>query len=135
MSAAAGQPATDRVGRMSLSLPDTTVRPAHGSLAYYVRTKSFATAMHDHHGNGRTELWVKGTRDAQQEWVASDDRLYYVPPYVGPSGWIGIWLDVDVVDWPSVAELLVDGYLIQAGTRAATTLDPIALVATALAVH
>ncbi len=121
----------DRVGRMSLALPDTTVRPAHGSLAYYVRTKSFATVMHDHHGNGRTELWVKGTPDAQREWVTADSGRYYIPPYVGPSGWIGVWLDVDV-DWPALAELLVDGYLIQAGVRATAALEPATLLASAL---
>ena len=120
------------VARMSLALPDTTVKPSQGAQAYQVRGKSFAMVMHDHHGNGRTELWVKGSPDAQQEWVSGDPHRYYVPPYVGPNGWIGVWLDVDV-DWPAVAELLVEGHLIQAGPRAAAELDPVVLVAAALA--
>jgi predicted DNA-binding protein (MmcQ/YjbR family) len=124
----------DRVARMSLALPDTTVKPSHGAQAYQVRGKSFAMVMHDHHGNGRTELWVKGSPDAQQEWVAGDARRYYVPPYVGPNGWIGAWLDVEV-DWQAIAELLAEGYLIQAGRRAAAGLEPVALVAAALAAH
>lgn len=121
----------ERVARMSLRLPDTTVKPSHGSAAYQVRGKSFAMAMSDHHGNGRVELWVKGAPDTQQEWVVGDSARYYVPPYVGPSGWIGVWLDREV-DWPAVAELLVEGYLVQAGRRAATSLDPTVLVADAL---
>ena len=117
---------------MSLTLPDATVKPAQGAAAYQVRGKSFATVMHDHHGNGRTELWVKGSADAQREWVAGDPHRYYVPPYVGAGGWIGVWLDVEV-DWPAVAELLVDGYLIQAGARVTAGLDPVGLAATVLA--
>lgn len=116
-----------RVAAMCLSLPDTTVRPAHGAPAYRVRGKTFATVVDDHHGSGRTELWVKGAPGAQREWVAADRFRYYVPAYVGPTGWIGAWLDVQVA-WAAVAELLVDGYLVQTGPRAAATLDSMALV-------
>lgn len=115
-------------------MPEAKVKPSHGAQAYQVRGKSFAMVMHDHHGNGRTELWVKGSLDEQREWVAGDGRRYYIPPYVGPNGWIGVWLDLDV-DWPAVAELLVDGYLIQAGARAAAGLEPVSLVAVALSAH
>ena len=122
----------DKVGRMSMALPGTTVKPSQGALAYQVRARTFAMVMHDHHGNGRTELWVKGAPDAQAEWVADGSSRYFVPPYVGPNGWIGAWLDVDV-DWPAVAELLVDGYLTQSGPRASAGLEPGTLLADALA--
>ena len=116
-----------RLGRMALALAGTTVKPSHGAMAYQVRGKTFGMVMHDHHGNGRTELWVKASPGAQTEWVSADGSRYFVPPYVGPNGWIGCWLDVDV-DWPAVAELLVDGYLVQSGPRAATAVDPSALL-------
>jgi predicted DNA-binding protein (MmcQ/YjbR family) len=38
---------------------------------------------------------------------------FFKPPYVGPSGWIGIWLD-GKVDWAEVADLLRDSYLLVA---------------------
>lgn len=120
-----------RVGRMSLALPDTSVKPSQGSLAYQVRGKTFGMVMHDHHGNGRTELWVKASPGAQAEWVSADGSRYFIPPYVGRSGWIGSWLDVDV-DWPAIAELLVDGYLVQSGPRAAAAADPAQLLSAAL---
>lgn len=122
-----------RVGRMSLALPDTTVKPSQGALSYQVRGKTFSTVMHDHHGNGRTELWAKASPGAQAEWVATNGVLYFVPPYVGPNGWVGCWIDVPEVDWPAVAELLVDGYLVQTGPRAAADIDPSALVTAARA--
>ncbi len=117
----------DRVARMCLALPDTTVRPAHGAPAYQIRAKTFATVMADHHGSGRTELWIKGAPGAQREWVDSGGGKYYVPSYVGPTGWIGAWLDIDV-DWPAIGELLVEGYLIQSGRRATERQDPVALL-------
>jgi len=122
----------DRIGRMSLALPGTTVKPAQGAVAYQVRGKSFAMVLDDHHGNGRVELWVKNSMDVQREWITTDPARYYLPPYVGPNGWIGAWLDFDV-DWPAVAELLVDGYLIQAGPRATAGYEPAALGADVLA--
>lgn len=121
-----------RVGRMSLALPETSVKPSQGAFAYQVRGKTFGMVMHDHHGNGRTELWVKAVPGAQAEWVSADAR-YFVPPYVGPNGWIGSWLDIVDVDWPAIAELLVEGYLVQSGPRAAAGADPAQLLSAALA--
>ena len=39
---------------------------------------------------------------------AAPDR-FFVPPYVGPSGWVGVWLD-GKVDWAELADFLRDGY-------------------------
>ena len=124
----------ERVGRMSLALPDTSVRPAHGAPAYQIRGRTFATVMDNHHGSGRIELWIKGAPGAQAEWVATDPERYYVPAYVGPTGWIGVWLDRPI-DWSAVAELLVEGYLIQAGPRVGAELDPAALAGSLLEIH
>ncbi|SDO22015.1 Predicted DNA-binding protein, MmcQ/YjbR family [Nakamurella panacisegetis] len=122
---------TARIAVMCLALPDTSVRPAHGAPAYQVRGKTFATVMDDHHGSGRTELWVKGAPGAQAEWIAADPGSYYVPAYVGSNGWIGVWLDRPV-DWSAVAELLVEGYLLQSGPRTAASVDPKDLLRSAL---
>ena len=116
-------PRLARVDRMCLALPQTSVKQSHGSPYYMVRGKGFAASNHDHHGNGRTELWVKGAPGAQAEWMAQDPGRYYKPAYVGAYGWVGVWLDVEV-DWPAVTEILVDGYLDRLGPRAAAGLAP-----------
>ena len=46
----------------------------------------------NHHGDGRVALWLKAADGAQEHFVHSDSR-YYVPPYVGTRGWIGVELD------------------------------------------
>lgn len=46
---------------------------------------------------------------------AAPDR-FFVPPYVGPSGWIGVWLD-GKIDWRELDELLHDSYRMIAPKR------------------
>jgi predicted DNA-binding protein (MmcQ/YjbR family) len=52
---------------------------------------------------------------------ASPDR-FFSPPYVGPSGWVGVWLDGDV-DWEELLELLRDGYRLTAPKKLLARLD------------
>jgi len=41
--------------------------------------------------------------------VAQEPDRFFRPPYVGPSGWIGVRLDRDV-DWDEVRAILTDAY-------------------------
>ena len=47
-----------------------------------------------------------------------------MPPYVGPSGWVGIWLDGNA-DWDELALLLRDGYRLTAPKRLLRVLDEV----------
>jgi hypothetical protein len=42
--------------------------------------------------------------------VKDDPVTFFVPPYVGPKGWIGIRLDLPEVDWEAVSELARRAY-------------------------
>ena len=46
---------------------------------------------------------------------AAPDR-FFAPPYVGPSGWVGVWL-VGVADWKELAALLKDSCRLTAPKR------------------
>jgi predicted DNA-binding protein (MmcQ/YjbR family) len=48
--------------------------------------------------------------------VRAEPERFFVPPYVGPSGWVGIWLD-GTVDWAELADLLRDSYRLVAPKR------------------
>jgi hypothetical protein len=52
---------------------------------------------------------------------AAPDR-FFVPPYVGPSGWVGVWLDRGA-DWVELADLLRDAYVLVAPKRLASLAD------------
>ena len=73
--------------------PETKETVSHGAPTFWGGRKTFASLMDNHHGDGRLALWIKSTKDAQDDLVGANPDLFYVPPYVGPSGWIGLRLD------------------------------------------
>ncbi len=58
--------------------------------------------MDNHHGDGRVAVWLKAAPGVQEILVGADPRRFFVPPYVGPSGWIGVRVDLEP-DWDEIA--------------------------------
>jgi hypothetical protein len=82
-----------RVRRLCLSLPEATEKEAWGAPTFRVRNRMFAMFADDHHGDGRIALWCSALPGAQKMLVDSDPERFFVPPYVGPKGWVGLHLD------------------------------------------
>ena len=95
-----------------------------GSPTFRVRNKIFAmfADANDHHGAGRPAVWLKAAPGEQEAMVAAAPDCFFAPPYVGPKGWVGIWLD-DVVEWDDVDEFLRDSYRLVAPKRLCALLD------------
>ena len=86
--------ALERVRRLCLAFPETSERPSHGAPAFFIRrTRSFVMFADNHHGDGRLALWCAAPAGAQAMLVEANPDVYFVPPYVGPGGWIGVRLD------------------------------------------
>lgn len=83
-------------------------------LKFTIRKKSFAYYCDSHHGDGIVALWAKSTKPRQQELVTQHPERFFVPQYVGPSGWVALRLDLKKIDWGEVTELLIAGYRLQA---------------------
>lgn len=73
----------------------------------------------DHDGPA---YWIKAAPGSQQELVASDPDRFFVPPYLGPKGWVGVRLGSDL-DWDEVTELVTDAYRLSAPKRLVQQLD------------
>ncbi len=102
--------ALDAVRRLCLGFPEVTERLSHGSPAFFIRSrKTLAMFVDDHHGDGILGLWCPAGPGVQEELVAQEPDRFFRPPYVGPSGWIGVRLDRDV-DWDEVRAILTDAY-------------------------
>jgi hypothetical protein len=101
-----------------LPLPEVTERSGQ-HCAFQVRGKTFVWFTDDHHGDGMLAITFKAPPGAQDVLVSSDPDRYFVPPYVGHRGWIGLRLDTDVVDWDEVGDLLTDSYRLLAPRRLA----------------
>ena len=83
-------------------------------LAFKVKTKIFAYYVYDHHRDGRIALLCKAPPGEQSRLVKEDPGRYFVPPYVGPKGWVGLRLDSARVDWKTVKNLVFGAYFLTA---------------------
>lgn len=115
----------DPLGRLReiiAAWPETDERISHGSPTWWGGKKTFATFHDNHHGDGRVAVWLKSSFEMQSDLVENNPDAFFVPPYVGPSGWVGIRLDREV-DWAMVTALLEAGYRMVAPKRAIKLLD------------
>ncbi len=104
------QRALRQVREICLALPEVSERLSHGAPSFFIRgKKTLAMFVDDHHGDGILGLWCPAFPGVQAELLASEPDRFYRPPYVGPSGWIGVRLDRDV-DWGEIAEIVSDSY-------------------------
>jgi hypothetical protein len=119
-------PVDDALGRMRalcLALPEVTERLSHGAPTWFVRDKkTFVTYMDDHHGDGRLAIWCAAAAGAQELLVDEEPERFFVPPYVGHRGWLGVRLDVDP-DWGELAGIVEDAYRMVAPKRLVGQLD------------
>jgi hypothetical protein len=109
-----------RLRRVCLALPEAHEVEAWGEPTFRVRNKLFAmyAAPNNHHGAGRPAVWCKAAPGNQALMVRAEPARYFVPPYVGPSGWVGVWLDRNP-DWSEVRELMRDSYKLVAPKKLA----------------
>jgi len=98
------------VRRLCLKFPEAEERISHGMPNYRVRGgKVFVTYAVNHHGDGRIALWLNTPQDVQDAYVRAEPEHFFVPPYVGPSGWLGARLDAGLA-WQRVAPLVRAAY-------------------------
>jgi len=109
--------------RICLALPEATEKEAWGEPTFRVRDKIFAMCDNDHHGSGHFAVWCKAAPETQDLLVHADPARFFVPPYVGHKGWIGIRLNDRAVDWAVVTELATDAYRLIAPKRLIAVLD------------
>ena len=100
----------ERVRELCLGLPETSERLSHGAPTFFVRQKrSFVTVLTNHHGDGRFALWCAAPDGLQKLLVDADPERFFVPPYVGHRGWLGVRLDRGL-DRGELAGIVEDAY-------------------------
>ena len=102
--------ALERLREACLSLPETSERLSHGAPTFFVRGKrAFLMVLTDHHGDGRFAVWCAAPDGMQRVLTGSDPERFFVPPYVGHRGWLGVRLDRDL-SWDEIAGIAEDAY-------------------------
>ncbi|NUP09903.1 MAG: MmcQ/YjbR family DNA-binding protein [Polyangiaceae bacterium] len=101
--------AFEKVRKLSLAHPGVYEKEAWSEATFRVeKGKMFLMFADNHHDDGRVAFWCMATPDAREAWLALDDERFFVPPYVGPSGWVGVRLEGDV-PWDLVEDVIAEG--------------------------
>lgn len=99
-----------RVRAQCLALPATEERTSHGEPCWFAGGRTmFVMAAQQHHDD-RLAFWAAAPDGVQGALVAAEPERYFRPPYVGTRGWVGVWLDVDDVDWDRVEDVVEDAW-------------------------
>ncbi len=105
-----------RVRAIALALPGASEKLSHGEPAFFVRGRLFCTIDNNHHGSGHVAAWCNAPDGAQDALVAAKPKHFFVPPYVGTKGWLGIRLDSGL-EWSAIADLLEQSHRKTAAPR------------------
>lgn len=112
-----------RLRKLCLALPEANERLSHGEPTWFAgKGKVFAMFDNHHHGADHVAVWLPMPRGAQEMLVESSPDRFFRPPYVGPSGWVGVVLS-GKADWGTVESLLRDAFLHVATRKLAAQLD------------
>ena len=112
------------VRELCLGLPGTTEKATWGDETtpghptFRVRDRIFAMAVPD---GERPAFWCKAPAGSQQVLVGADADRFFVPPYVGHKGWVGMRLDRRV-DWKEVEAIVRRSYSLVAPRKLARSL-------------
>ena len=122
MAAAAPKTGADPIGRIRticLGYPEAIEQSfgGHTAPAFRVRQKLFLVVA-----ESREYVTCKAPPGVQELMVGSDPRRYFVPPYVGTKGWIGVRLDPSP-RWDDMIELIDESYRLVAPRRLVVQLD------------
>jgi uncharacterized protein YdhG (YjbR/CyaY superfamily) len=84
----------ERVRRFCAALPSVTEKLSHGAPAFFVQKDKgvFAMFADNHHEDGHLAVWLPVPEGLQSALIEEEPATYFKPPYVGPSGWVGIEL-------------------------------------------
>jgi predicted DNA-binding protein (MmcQ/YjbR family) len=102
-----------RLRKICLALPQATEQETWGEATFRVQGKIFVVAREDEDG---TTFSCKAPPGSQNVLVNADPKRFYVPPYVGHKGWVGMRLD-GRPDWDEVARIVRRSYILVAPKR------------------
>ena len=94
-----------RARKIALALPGASEKLSHGEPTFFAGGKVFVMVDNNHHGSGHVALWCRAESGVQAALVDAEPRHFFVPPYVGKQGFIGVRLSSGL-EWDTVAALI-----------------------------
>ena len=110
------------IRRICLNFPETEERLNHGMSAFAVKNRTAFVFVQESKTNNRGSIWFKALPEVQEELIEEDPDRFFAPPYLGPAGWVGLRLDIDL-DWSEVAQAMEEAWRLVAPKRAIKELN------------
>lgn len=114
-----------QVREIALSFPESYEKVSHGRPGFFV-AKMFAM----YGGSTKQDGPMVGVPhcvmvkvDESERTALQQDERFFLPAYLGPSGWLGLDFSVAKVDWGEVRELVDASYRLIAGKKQIKLLD------------
>ena len=98
-----------------LALPEAREEAMKRGPSYRVQDKIFAL---ERPWSDRVGLWCKVPEGTREIIIGSDPARFFIPPYFGAKGWIGVGLD-EAADWAEVEAFVRRSYRLIAPKRLA----------------
>jgi len=83
-----------RVREICLAHDGAFEKLSHGEPTFFLKQGVFAMFAGNHHHDGKVAVWLPAAPGMQETMIAEAPEKYFRPPYVGPSGWVGVILDL-----------------------------------------
>jgi len=110
-----------RLRQICTALPEVSERISHGEPSWFIREKKMFVSYADHHHDDRLAFWCAAPEGVQQVLVGANPEQFFVPPYVGHRGWLGVYLDVPT-DWNEITDIVIDAWRVVAPKRLAAAM-------------
>jgi hypothetical protein len=104
-----------RLRAICLALPEATEEPMRRGPSYRIEDKIFAL---ERPSSDWLALWCKVPQGAREIIIDAEPARFFVPPYFGPKGWIGVRLD-EATDWREIEGFVRRSYRLIAPKRLA----------------
>ncbi|MFU8947704.1 MmcQ/YjbR family DNA-binding protein [Mycetocola zhadangensis] len=112
-------PVVDRVRGICAEYPEFAEKLAWGRPTFRAGKKLFVV-MGSSMERPHTMVFKP---DPDERPALFENDLFFVPPYFGPAGWLGMALEASDTDWTFVAELIDESYRQVALRRQLAALD------------
>ena len=83
-----------RVHQMCMALPQTTEKISHGAPTFFADKRVYAMFVNNHHNDGHLAAWIPVPAGSQATLIKTEPQKFFMPPYVGCKGWVGVELGV-----------------------------------------
>jgi hypothetical protein len=104
-----------RLRSICLALPEATEELMRRGPSYRVADKIFAL---ERPRNDGLALWCKVPEGSREILLQAEPGRFFIPPYFGAKGWIGVGLD-EAADWREVEAFVRRSYRLVAPKRLA----------------